>query len=465
MFFKKKKIAKQKPNINIILSILWGLFIFFLGFFIVWASQQFYNDFFSFEQLKTDISHPDKVSITDSKTELEIQEEKNTTYILLTGRWGWNHDAPNLTDTIILAGINTKYQTISLLSIPRDLWVEYPKSNWKGKINRIYESALPAGNKIAIDRLKTIVSEITGKQIDFYVNIDFKGFIEIVDTLWWVEVTLEKNFVDYEYPDGNLGYKTFILRKGTWTLDWEVALMYARSRHSTSDFDRSLRQQEILSSLKNKISQIWYFKDSKKILELYNIFNEYVETDLWFTDIVKIALELKSWDNNSIASFNLNDSCYEWSPDCQSWGFLYVPLREYFGGASVLLPNAATAKQPWSYWEIKKFATYIFDSPIALTLGQETIIYNASWIPLLAWNLSDELRKNGFNIPKNTHTKTLRNETFEKSVLYYNNIDKDHPSLRFLQNFLNVDFIQKPESVYTDKEIKIEIILANKNDF
>ncbi len=57
------------------------------------------------------------------------------------------------------------------------------------------------------------VSEITGKDVAYYVNIDFKGFIEVVDALGGVEVTLDHNLVDYEYPDNNLGYRTFILKK------------------------------------------------------------------------------------------------------------------------------------------------------------------------------------------------------------------------------------------------------------
>ncbi len=71
-------------------------------------------------------------------------------YILLTGRGGGNHDAPNLTDTIILAGLNTKNHTISLLSIPRDLYVEYPNSVYGGRINMIYENNLPKGEEYAM---------------------------------------------------------------------------------------------------------------------------------------------------------------------------------------------------------------------------------------------------------------------------------------------------------------------------
>jgi len=219
-------------------------------------------------------------------------EDKNT-YILITWRWGWNHDAPDLTDTIILAGINHVHETISLLSIPRDLWVDYPESTLSGKINRIYESYVPQGKNVAIKQLKTKVAEITWKRIDYYLNVDFEGFVELVDILWWVEVTLEKNFVDYEYPAGPGKYKTFILRKWTWTLDGEVALMYARSRHSTSDFDRSLRQQQIISSLREKVGNLWYFKNSKTLIDMYSVFDDYVETDMTSAELIALGLKVK----------------------------------------------------------------------------------------------------------------------------------------------------------------------------
>lgn len=105
------------------------------------------------------------------------------TYILITGRGGGNHDAPNLTDTIILAGLNKKNETISLFSLPRDLYVQYPDQKGYGRINGIYESYISQGEDVAMKKLQEKVSEISGKSIDFYVNIDFQGFIEIVDAL------------------------------------------------------------------------------------------------------------------------------------------------------------------------------------------------------------------------------------------------------------------------------------------
>jgi len=103
--------------------------------------------------------------------------------------------------------------------------------------------------------LEEKIEEITGEKIDYYVNLDFEGFIKIVDLVDGVDVSVEENLVDYDYPNGRGGYTTFVLRKGNWTLDGETALKYARSRHSTSDFDRSLRQQQIISALKKKITE------------------------------------------------------------------------------------------------------------------------------------------------------------------------------------------------------------------
>lgn len=360
--------------------------------------------------------------VFNSSTETEIKEESiqdNLTYILIAWRGGWNHDAPDLTDTIILLGINRLSQTYTLFSIPRDLWVKYPNGK-EGKINRIYENHALSNRQLAISYLKEKVSQITGKEIDYYMSIDFAGFREIVDTLWGVEVTLEKNFVDYKYPDGNLGYKTFILRKWTWTLDGEVALMYARSRHSSSDFDRSLRQQEIINSLKTKISELWYISDVRKIMSLYNIFTKYIETDMSLKDIISLGLEIKSWDNTKALSFNLNDTCYQWSDICTTGGFLYVPLREYFGWASVLLPNTGDSIQPEEFSEIQLFTDLIYNSPVIYLWEKNIHIYNTTRTTGLAGKLWNEIQKYGFDISRSTQLHTLKNWTGTKSVIFVN---------------------------------------------
>ncbi|NDK09837.1 LCP family protein [Candidatus Gracilibacteria bacterium] len=460
MFFKKKKIASQKKKIQktpYILGAFGVLSILFLGTFVVQAMNAIPFQIFEFAGGSGSI-----LNFGNKEDENTLDEN---VYILVTGRGGGNHDAPNLTDTMILAGINSTQETITLLSLPRDLWVSYP-SGRKGRINGVYENGLLGTPTEAMQGLAEVVTNITGKKIDHYVNIDFNGFIEIVDTLGGVEVTLEENFADYEYPDANRGYKTFILKKGTWNLDGEVALMYARSRHSTSDFDRSLRQQQIISSLREKVSNLGYFKNRKQIVELYDIFTEYVETDLALTDMVKLGLAVKGWEDPQTLSFNLNDSCYSNSPSCMPGGFIYTPNRALFGGASVLLTNGGTGTNPGLYPDIHQFADYIYESPDMYSKPKSIVIYNATSQGFLAQKLAEELRPYGFTIDYETGTQSMKEKEFENSILYYNGIESNDSTLTALKDFLNIQQIEKVDApVFSGSGTTIEIILNDTNSF
>ncbi len=467
MFFKKKKIIvqKNKPKKTIVaLTFLWAMCIFSLWIFVVWAVNTMNFNVFDFTWNTWTWANTSIRSFPISFW-WDKQKSDKTIYILLTGRGGWKHDAPDLTDTLIIAWINPINQSISMLSVPRDLYVQYPGSTRKWRINGIYEANLNAWEDIAIWKLKEKLWEVTGREIDYYLNVDFQGFIEIVDTLGWVELTLENNFVDYEYPDGSWWYKSFILRKWTWNLDGEVALMYARSRHSTSDFDRSLRQQKIISSLRTKVWELWYFKDRKKIVELYNIFTQYIETDMSLANMVSIGLEIRSWDETKTISFNLNDTCYSGSTTCAAGWFLYLPIRDYFGGASVLLTKWSDVNNLDEFEDIIAFSDLIYDTPGIYTDPKEIIIYNTTRIPLYAWGLADILAPYGFLIDKQLGAQSYRKKEFENSILYYNGIDSDDATLLGLQKLLNIQIQQRESPYITGSTAKIEIFLADDDSF
>lgn len=76
--------------------------------------------------------------------------------------------------------------------------------------------------------------------------IDFAGFKDIINILGGISIDVPESILDREYPDNNWGYMTFQVQKGLQNFDGDTALKYARSRHSTSDFDRSNRQQLII---------------------------------------------------------------------------------------------------------------------------------------------------------------------------------------------------------------------------
>lgn len=453
MSFKKIKLEKSNQREKIIpffISLLSVLIVFFIGVLWLRASQNIDFNLLSF----LNIQFPKMDWNSEDET-----EEKKFINVLFVWRGGGNHDAPNLTDSIILASIDLNTKITSLLSIPRDLFVKN-NSMWM-RINEVYMRGLDLEwleKAEAMEWLKKKVSEITGQNIDYYVNIDFNWFIELIDVLGWVEVEVPENFVDNQYPDGNRWYTTFVLRKWTWILDGEVALKYARSRHSTSDFDRSLRQQQIINALKNKISEAGFFTSAWKIKDLYGLINKYIDTDLEIKTIINIALKLK--EENQIVSSNLNDTCsYGWA-DCQKGWFLYVPERSLFWWASVLLPEWATTWNISNYSEIQKFTNVIFNQREIYTENYTVNIFNATKISNLARTIAAGFYKYGFNIPDHNSIGNTKGTPYPKTVILYNHIDENSVTLKAIQHFFNAPLQKTEMPLYSsDPNTKIEIIL------
>ena len=478
MTFKKKKIiiTKQKKTpvfFSYLFWIIWIGMIFFLG-----LSTLAYVSDIDFKWLQKigaldengDISEDKQTEDkkAEEKREKELIEEKEKLEegkinILVVGRWGGNHDAPNLTDTIILASLNTETEIVSMLSIPRDLYIEYSLGN-EWKLNWLYEESYSESESLnlAMKDLEIKVEEITWEKIDYYVNLDFKWFIELIDTVGWIEVEVPENFVDYEYPDNNDGYTTFILRKWTWTLDGDVALKYARSRHSTSDFDRSLRQQTIIGALKEKMVSLDYLTSPTKLSALYSNFQKNIKTDIPLTKMISLALTAKGIENDNILSSNMNDSCFFWEEKCEKWGFLYYPRKDLFWWVSVLLPEWAINSNLWEYTILQEYSDIVFNKNSIFTDQIPINIFNWTSTLWIASELAYDLTRFGFNIPDNNSVWNVENKTWEKSIILYNRILKDNITLLELQKrtWFPARETILPE-VSTNGNVKIEIILAD----
>jgi LCP family protein required for cell wall assembly len=133
---------------------------------------------------------------------------------LLAGIGGGVHDGPQLTDTIMLASINTRLKTVSLLSIPRDLYVEYPNGG-AGRINELYGRGIKAfGQEKGIRFLEDKVTEITGEEINHFLVVDFAGFTKFIDLLDGLDVNIPEDLVDNEFPnEADWTYTTFSIKK------------------------------------------------------------------------------------------------------------------------------------------------------------------------------------------------------------------------------------------------------------
>ena len=159
------------------------------------------------------------------------------------------------TDTMVIAILRPNEGQVSLISIPRDLWVSIPE--WQNqRINTAYQHGIsvgyPGGGP---GLLKDTILYNLGIRIDHTAMVDFSGFSQIVDTLGGVDVPVSCAYTDWRLIDPSYdpynedNWHLYTTGPGLIHMDGDLALWYARSRQKSSDFDRGRRQQEVLRSL------------------------------------------------------------------------------------------------------------------------------------------------------------------------------------------------------------------------
>ena len=271
--------------------------------------------------------------------------------ILLLGYGGAGHDGGSLSDVIMVAHINPKEKKVSLISIPRDLWVEIPirsDISQSFKINHAYAIGLNDRNYPLKEpkykgeggggvMTKEVIGEITGLRIDYFIAMDFDGFKKIIDALGGVQVGVPVTFDDNYYPikgrendtcgksadeiaelhqkysDTELHhqfdcrYEHIHFDKGSAEMTGEEALKFVRSRASAQhggDFARSERQQALLLGLKDKFISLNALKNLDK---LFNQFVGMVRTDLNLETTKKVIEMNGKPEDYKVSFINLTD--------------------------------------------------------------------------------------------------------------------------------------------------------------
>jgi polyisoprenyl-teichoic acid--peptidoglycan teichoic acid transferase len=167
-------------------------------------------------------------------------------------------------DTVILVRLDPAKGATALMSLPRDLKVQIPGEG-TGKLNDAYSFG---GPKLVVDTVK----ELTGLRINHVVNVDFGGFIKIVNRLGCVYTDVDRSYfssgIEYAYINVDAGYQQ---------LCGDDALAYVRFRHEDNDLVRGARQQEFLRQAKEQFTAGELFADRDRLLE---IFGRYTESDI-----------------------------------------------------------------------------------------------------------------------------------------------------------------------------------------
>ncbi len=228
-------------------------------------------------------------------------------YILLLGidrrgGTGWGYR----TDTMIVVKVDPVNKTAGMLSIPRDLQLAIP-GNGEDRINTAnvwgYKYQYPGGGPALLMRTIETNFEIP---LDYYVMVDFAGFTRVVDTLDGVDVNVTKTLHDTKFPDPKPGdpnaYKTVHFDAGWQHMNGKRALEYARSRMSTSDFDRANRQQQILLAIREKALGLGILNLLPKLPSLLATMGSMVKTDISLDEMKDLALLAPQIDLANIKS-------------------------------------------------------------------------------------------------------------------------------------------------------------------
>lgn len=206
-------------------------------------------------------------------------KDKERVNLLFLGVPGKGNSAPNLTDAIIILNSTPKGENPIGISIPRDLFVKTPDENYYTKINAIYQN-------YGIEAIKNKIKEITDLEIDYFIVLDLEGVKKIIDQFDGIDVVIENDIYDPQFPGIDETYTVFSLNAGTHHLDGETTLKYIRSRHqSGGDFARIKRQQQIISVLKEKILSLNLVLNFSSVLKTWKTFKNYTYTDIGLSDI------------------------------------------------------------------------------------------------------------------------------------------------------------------------------------
>jgi len=310
-------------------------------------------------------------------TDTGLNSDKGRTNILLLGIGGGGHDGPDLTDTMILASVDSQGKDVALVSIPRDLWAP----NLSAKINGAYAYGQDKNGQ-GLNLAKKTISGVFGIPVHYAFRIDFNGFVNAVDLVGGLDFTVDNPFADPRYPitgkendlcgltietqniDGTdqqvvkdatgsatpiskinddndpftCRYETLSFKKGPTHMDGATALKFVRSRHGTngegSDFARSARQQKVILAFRDKVISSKTLTNPATLVDLEKTFSSSIDTDIGSQEIPLLAKLGLKIDPQTVRRIVLTAS--------EENSRLEVGLPENYQGQYVLIPKGGS---------------------------------------------------------------------------------------------------------------------------
>ncbi len=332
-------------------------------------------------------------------------EDQGRVTILLAGNSADDpgHNGASLTDSILLISIDTKNNSGFLLSIPRDLWVNYVSDDCSfgnsGKINAVYEcgqetkfsqSGYPSGG---MGLLEKQVSQDFGVTINYYALIDYTALKDAVNAVGGINFTVKSDDPRGIY-DPSIDYTTkkalVKLSNGTHVLNGQQALDLARARGDAygsygfpqADFNRTQNQRQMLIALKDKALSAGVLANPAKISSLFDAVGNHVQTDFRTDEIRRLHDIAQKVSDSSIRSIGLNDKNVN------------LLRSANFSNVSALIPSAGEG----NYSQIKAFVKRLTSNDPVVKEGATAVVLNGSNVNGLARQETNALADKGISV-------------------------------------------------------------------
>lgn len=425
LFENKHQRPKRSKKFWIIFSVILGLILAGIGAFYVYGKQIFTENF-----------SPSAPALKGGDVALKSEGDGRIN-ILFLGYGGQGHQGSYLTDTIQILSIDAENKSMAMLSVPRDLYVEVKSPSYAGKINALYD----LGNKQTKEGGANLMKQEIGKAFDlpihYYVGLDFTGFKKAVDSVGGIDINVPKALYDPKYPaDDMIRYQTVDIKAGQQHMNGETALKYARSRETTSDFDRSARQQLVATAFKAKVMSSGVLSNPSKVVSLMNAITSNVRTDLTINEIQQLAKIAKDIDSSKVVSDVLDDSAN---------GPFY---SDSSSGTYYLRPKNG------SWTKARQIIHKLFADPYLVKEDAKVEIINASGKASVGSDLSDVLKSYGYNVVKVTTAGQTQNQS---KINDFSNGQKKY-TLQFLSNRIGVSATKEIKP--SGSEVDIQIIIG-----
>jgi len=345
-------------------------------------------------------------------------EENGRVTILLAGNSSDDpgHKGANLTDSIALVSIDTIKNTGFIMSIPRDLWVEYGTNECSlgraGKINAVYECGEdvefnePGFPKGGMGLLEKDVEQYFGLDINYYALVNYSALRDAVNAVGGVNFNVQTDDPRGLYDPSFDWYTRGPLVKltpGTHLLDGQEALNLARARgdaygaygYPRADFTRTENQRKLLLSIKDKALGIGVLSNPAKVSSLSDAIGNNVETDFKTDEIRRLYDLSKLIKNSNVQSVGLADK----NVNLVTTG----PIN----GVSAVIPRAGVG----DYSQIQAYIKRLISSDPVSKEAATAVILNGSGVSGLAAKQSTTLSGKGITVKSVANTSTAQAST------------------------------------------------------